>query len=51
VVASAPGTAAKTAEALGRYGAEKIYAAESEDAASYLVTPEVDALAAVAASA
>jgi electron transfer flavoprotein alpha subunit len=51
VVAGAPGTAAKAAESLGRYGAEKIYAAESEDAASHLITPEVDALAAVAASA
>jgi electron transfer flavoprotein alpha subunit len=51
VVVGAPGTAAKAADPLGRYGAEKVYAAESEDAADRLVTPEVDALAAVAASA
>jgi electron transfer flavoprotein alpha subunit len=47
VVVGAPGTAAKSKDALARYGAEKVYVAESDDAAGYLVTPEVDALAAL----
>ncbi len=47
VVVGAPGTAAKLKEALGSYGAEKIYVAESDDAAGYLVTPQVDVLAAL----
>jgi electron transfer flavoprotein alpha subunit len=51
VVVGAPGTAAKVRDALAAYGAAKVYAAESEDAAGYLVTPKVDALAAVAATA
>jgi electron transfer flavoprotein alpha subunit len=45
VVVGAPGTAAKAKEALGSHGAAKVYVAESEDAAGYLVTPKVDALA------
>jgi electron transfer flavoprotein alpha subunit len=44
VVVGAPGTAAKLSEQLGAYGAEKVYVAESDDAASYLVTPQVDVL-------
>ncbi|MEY7971997.1 electron transfer flavoprotein subunit alpha/FixB family protein [Saccharomonospora xinjiangensis] len=47
VVVGAPGTAAKAKESLAAYGAAKVYVAESDDAASYLVTPKVDALAAV----
>jgi electron transfer flavoprotein alpha subunit len=48
VVVGAPGTASKLKESLASYGAAKVYVAESEDAASYLVTPKVDALAALA---
>ncbi|MFC6094158.1 electron transfer flavoprotein subunit alpha/FixB family protein [Saccharothrix sp. BKS2] len=51
VVVGSPGTAGKVRESLGNYGATKVYAVESEDAANYLVTPKVDALAAVAATA
>jgi len=47
VVVGTPGTAAKLTESLGRYGAAKVYVAESDDAAGYLVTPEVDVLAAL----
>ncbi len=47
VVVGAPGTAAKLKESLASYGAEKVYVAESEDAAGYLVTPKVDVLAAL----
>jgi electron transfer flavoprotein alpha subunit len=47
VVVGAPGTAAKVKESLGSYGAAKVYVAESDDAGSYLVTPKVDALAAL----
>ena len=48
VVVGVPGSAAKVTQTLGRYGAAKVYVAESEDAGNYLVTPEVDALEAVA---
>ncbi|GAA1274123.1 electron transfer flavoprotein subunit alpha/FixB family protein [Saccharothrix xinjiangensis] len=51
VVVGSPGTAGKVRESLGNYGATKVYAVESEDAANYLVTPKVDALAAVVATA
>lgn len=51
VVVAAPGTAAKVHDALAGYGAAKVYAVESDDAPGYLVTPKVDALAAVAGSA
>jgi electron transfer flavoprotein alpha subunit len=51
VVVGAPGTAGKLKEALASYGAAKVYVAESEDATAYLVTPKVDALAALVASA
>jgi len=46
VVVGAPGTAAKLRDSLAAYGATKIYVAESDDAAEYLITPAVDALAA-----
>jgi electron transfer flavoprotein alpha subunit len=51
VVVGAPGTASKLTAALASYGAAKVYVAESEDAADYLVTPKVDALAALAGQA
>ncbi|EHR62545.1 electron transfer flavoprotein subunit alpha/FixB family protein [Saccharomonospora cyanea] len=47
VVVGSPGSAAKAKESLASYGAAKVYVAESDDAASYLVTPKVDALQAV----
>lgn len=47
VVVGAPGTATKLRESLAAYGAAKVYVAESEDAAGYLVTPKVDVLAAL----
>ncbi|MCU1686211.1 MAG: electron transfer flavoprotein subunit alpha [Amycolatopsis sp.] len=47
VVVGAPGTAGKLKESLASYGAAKVYVAESEDATAYLVTPKVDALAAL----
>lgn len=47
VVVGAPGTATKLRESLAGYGAAKVYVAESDDAASYLVTPKVDVLAAL----
>ncbi|GAB3681426.1 electron transfer flavoprotein subunit alpha/FixB family protein [Saccharopolyspora tripterygii] len=51
VVVGEPGTAGKLSEALGSYGAAKVYAAESAEAAEFLVTPQVDVLAALAGSA
>ncbi|GAB3697475.1 electron transfer flavoprotein subunit alpha/FixB family protein [Saccharopolyspora tripterygii] len=51
VVVGEPGTAGKLSEALGSYGAAKVYAAESAEAAQFLVTPQVDVLAALAGSA
>src|SRR3982075_3797286 len=51
VVVGRPGTAGKLKESLGSYGAAKIYVAESDDAAGYLVTPKVDALATLVAKA
>ncbi|RZS39037.1 electron transfer flavoprotein alpha subunit apoprotein [Herbihabitans rhizosphaerae] len=51
VVVGAPGTAAKVRESLAGYGATKVYVAESDDAVGYLVTPKVDALAAIVAQA
>jgi electron transfer flavoprotein alpha subunit len=51
VVVAAPGTAAKVRESLGRYGAAKVYAVESDDAVGYLVTPKVDALATIVGTA
>ncbi|GAA3461664.1 electron transfer flavoprotein subunit alpha/FixB family protein [Saccharothrix longispora] len=51
VVVGSPGTAGKVRESLGRYGATKVYAVESDDALNVLVTPKVDALAAIAGTA
>ncbi|HWM01986.1 MAG TPA: electron transfer flavoprotein subunit alpha/FixB family protein, partial [Actinophytocola sp.] len=51
VVVGAPGTAAKIKESLASYGAAKVYVAESDDAANFLVTPSVDVLAALVESA
>ncbi|MGV1086707.1 MAG: electron transfer flavoprotein subunit alpha/FixB family protein [Mycobacterium sp.] len=51
VVIGAPGTTAPLAEALKAAGAAKIYVAESDDAANYLVTPYVDVLASLVESA
>ena len=51
VVVGAPGTAAKLKDALAAHGAAKVYVAESEDAATQLLTPEVDVLAALVAQA
>jgi electron transfer flavoprotein alpha subunit len=51
VVVGAPGTAAKLTEQLGAYGAAKVYVAESDDAAAYLVTPQVAVLESLVASA
>jgi electron transfer flavoprotein alpha subunit len=51
VVVGAPGAAAKLTEQLGAYGAAKVYVAESDDAANYLVTPHVDVLASLVESA
>lgn len=45
VVIGAPGTAAPLVDGLKAAGAAKIYVAESDDAANYLVTPFVDVLA------
>jgi electron transfer flavoprotein alpha subunit len=47
VVVGAPGSAAKAKETLARYGAAKVYVAESDDAANYLIKPAVDVLAAL----
>ncbi|SFS37800.1 electron transfer flavoprotein subunit alpha/FixB family protein [Saccharopolyspora flava] len=51
VVVGEPGTAGKLSEALAGYGAAKVYAAESAEAAEFLVTPQVDVLAKLAGSA
>ena len=48
VVAGPAGTAAKLADALAAAGAEKIYVAESDDVANYLITPAVDVLSQLA---
>ena len=47
----APGTAATLTDALKAAGAAKIYAAESDDADQFLVTPKVDVLVALVESA
>jgi electron transfer flavoprotein alpha subunit len=44
VVVGTPGTAARLRESLARHGATSIHAAESTEAAEFLVTPAVDAL-------
>lgn len=47
VVAAKPGTTDGIADALKEAGAEKIYVAESDDVAGYLITPQVDILGTV----
>jgi len=47
VVIGAPGTAAALKDQLAEYGAGKVYVAESDDIAGYLVAPTAEALAAV----
>jgi len=49
VVVGKPGTAESLAGELGALGAGKVYAAESDEAAGFLVTPAVAGLAAAAA--
>jgi electron transfer flavoprotein alpha subunit len=49
VVIGAPGTAAPLTAKLAEFGAAKVYVAESDEFANYLVGPSVDALAAVVA--
>jgi electron transfer flavoprotein alpha subunit len=51
VVVGAPGTAAPLGDGLKSAGAAKIYVAESDAVDSYLITPAVDVLAALAESA
>ena len=51
VVIGKPGTAAAVTGPLGEYGAAKVYVAESDDAADYLVAPKAEVLAAVVAQA
>ena len=46
-----PGTAAPLVDGLKAAGAAKIYVAESDDAANYLITPFVDVLASLVESA
>ncbi|MFT3661631.1 MAG: electron transfer flavoprotein subunit alpha/FixB family protein [Gordonia sp. (in: high G+C Gram-positive bacteria)] len=48
VVIAAPGKADGVLGALAEAGAEKVYVAESDDVANYLVTPKVDVLASLA---
>src|SRR6476619_2607003 len=47
VVVGKPGTAESLAAGLGQLGAEVVYAAESDEAGSVLLTPAVGALVAV----
>ena len=51
VVVGKPGTAEALAAELGGWGAVTVYAAESDDAANYLITPQVAGLAAAAGAA
>ena len=51
VVIGAPGTAAGVRDALAAYGAVKVYAAESDDVAGYLVVPAAEILAGIVGSA
>lgn len=50
VVVGAPGTTEKLQAGLAAAGAENIYAAEADFAAEYVVTPQVDAVAGLAAA-
>jgi electron transfer flavoprotein alpha subunit len=45
VFLGAPGTSSSAVESLGKYGAEKVYVAESDDIAGYLVAPKAEVLA------
>jgi electron transfer flavoprotein alpha subunit len=47
VVIGAPGTAAPLRDQLGKYGATKVYVAESDDISNYSVAPKAEAFAAV----
>jgi electron transfer flavoprotein alpha subunit len=51
VVVGKPGTAEPLVEGLKSAGAAKVYVAESDDAENYLITPQVDVLAALVESA
>ncbi|MEO6703896.1 MAG: electron transfer flavoprotein subunit alpha/FixB family protein [Jatrophihabitantaceae bacterium] len=48
VVIGAPGTAAALADQLAEYGAVKVYIAESDEIADYLVAPKAEILAQIA---
>jgi electron transfer flavoprotein alpha subunit len=48
VVIGAAGTAAALRDQLAEYGAAKVYAAESDEVADYLVAPKAEILATVA---
>jgi electron transfer flavoprotein alpha subunit len=50
VVVGEPGVAAKLTASLGSYGAEKVYAAESDQVGQFLVTPQVGVLASLVES-
>jgi electron transfer flavoprotein alpha subunit len=51
VVIDGPGTAAALQDQLAEYGAAKVYVAESEEIAGYLVAPKAEILAKIAAQA
>ena len=51
VVIGAPGTADGAADQLAEYGAAKVYVAESDEFADYLVAPKAEVLAQVAGQA
>jgi len=51
VVIGAPGTAEALRDRLAEYGASKVYAAESDDVANYLVAPKAEILAQLAGQA
>ncbi|MDL9935618.1 electron transfer flavoprotein subunit alpha/FixB family protein [Gordonia sp. ABSL1-1] len=51
VVVGAPGSADGIIDGLKEAGAEKIYVAESDDVAGYLISPQVDVLSSVAETA
>jgi electron transfer flavoprotein alpha subunit len=51
VVIGAPGTAAALKDQLAEYGAVKIYVAESDEVAEYLVAPKAEILASIAGQA
>jgi len=51
VVIGAPGTAAALHDQLAEYGAAKVYAAESDEIADYLVAPKAEILAQIAGQA